>query len=379
MNKLLALFEHSSDAAFAVDESQRIIFWNQTAEAVTGYSAAGAIGQPCWKLLKGATKDSVPLCRINCPIVMQIKAGKPIYNMDMAIRGQSGMAIPVNFSTIPVGPEGWNGEKPLLIHLVRPLEKPDAQFGTFRLYLLGPLRVQRLDGSFVNSAYWQDAEVRALLVLLARAAGVPLHKSELAAMLWPNLPTSITHGALETAVHHLRLCLEPDLKAAQDSYYILYNDDSYQFNDAVPTWFDLDHATAQLESARLEPNPHRAKQILSDTLHLFRGDYLADLSKTAVWTPDQHLHVQQLQIHALETMGDLQQQLGQPQEAKKHYLSALMINPDCDTAYQKLIHLAMPHSSKIEALQYCQRLATAIRSELDIILDEEFRELLKET
>ncbi len=379
MTKLFTLFEHSSDAAFAVDVDQRIIFWNKTAEALTGYKAETAAGQPCWKLLKGTTKDGLPLCRANCPIVLEIKGDKPTDNIDIAIKVHNGLTIPVNFSTIPVGSEGWNGDKPLLIHLLRPLQKPDVLFGTFRVYLLGPVRVQRLDGSFVNSAYWQTAEVRALLVLLAQAEGAPVPEAELMAKLWPDLPSTIAQAALETAVLHLCLSLEPEIKSPQDSKYILYKDNSYQFYDQIPLWIDLNHVTAHLENALLEPNPKRARQMLSDLLHLFRGDYLTDLSKTAVWTPSRHLYTQNLHINILETLGDIQQQLGQPQEAKKHYLSALMLNPDCDTAYQKLIHLALPHSSKIEALQYCQRLAAAIRSELDIILDVEFRELLNET
>ncbi len=379
MSKLFALFEHSSDAAFAVDEDLRIIFWNQTAANLTGYSATATLGQPCWHLLAGTTKEGMPMCSAHCPILQQIKAGQSISNMDMAIRVSSGLRVPVNFSTIPVGPEGWNGDKPLLIHLLRPLQKPDERFGKLRLYLLGPLRVQRQDGSFINGPYWQTPEVRALLVLLVQAHPQPIHQAALAETLWPELPPKLAQGALDTAVTHLRLCLEPGLSAPANSRYVLSVNASYHLNEDVSIWIDLDYATCQLENARLEPNPHRASQMLVETLHFFRGDYLADLCKTAVWTSQQHLKAQNLQITALETLGDLQQQLGQPQEAKKHYLSALMLNPDGHSAYQKLIHLALPHGSKVAALQYCQRLANALRSELDIILDEEFRQLLQET
>lgn len=379
MSKLFALFERSSDAAFAVDDQQRIIFWNQTAETLTGYPAAAALGQPCWELLAGITQEGNPLCSAHCPILLQIKAGQPTANMDMAIRTNNGLMLPVNFSTIPVGPEGWNGAKSLLIHLLRPLQKTDERFGALRLYLLGPLRAQRQDGSFINSPYWQSPAVRALLVLLVQAHPQHVHQAVLAETLWPELPPKLAQGALDTAVTHLRLCLEPELASPWDSRTILQSATGYRLHADIPVWIDLEYVTRQLENARLEPNPRRASQMLTEVLVLFRGDYLADLCKTAVWTSQQHLKAQNLQIAALETLGDLQQQLGQPQEAKKHYLSALMLDPDGDSAYQKLIHLALPHGSKVAALQYCQRLANALRSELDIILDEEFRQLLQET
>lgn len=379
MNQLFALFEHSSDATFAIDEQQRVIYWNKTAGALTGYDAAAAMGQPCWELLQGLTKGGAPLCREKCPIFLQIHAGKPTYNMDMAIKDRLGQTIPVNFSTIPVGHDNWNGEKPLLIHLLRPLQKSGAQFGALRLYLLGPLRVQRQDGSFINGVLWQQPEVRALLVLLAQDGQQPRHEDELAAALWPELPGSMAKLALTTAVAHLRRCLEPDLTEEENSTHISRDAQHYRLSPHVSLWRDLDHVTTQLEQARQEPNPRRARQLLADALHLFRGEYLADLRCTAVWTPAQHFQAQALQISALETLGDLQQQMGQAQEAKKQYLSALIINPDCSSAYQKLINLALPQSSKLESLRYCQQLAATLRSQLDVILSTEFRELLKET
>lgn len=378
MDKLFSLFAKSSDAAFAVDTDQRILYWNHTAENLTGYSAEEALGQLCWEFLHGVTKEDDPVCAAHCPVIRQIKAGKAVCNMDMAIRGQTGLSIPINMSTIPVGPEYSNGAKPFLIHLMRPLEKPESQFGALRLYMLGPLRVQRLDGSIVNGTYWQNPDVRALLVLLAQAFPEVRHEQELAATLWPELPGSIAQSVLETAVTHLCLSLEPELDDPRDSAYIQRAASGFRLNPEIRIWFDLDYAAGQLEQAQLEPNPRRAMRLLEELLPLFRGDYLADLRRTAVWSSERYLAVQTLHLCALETAGDLWQQLGQPQEAKKQYLSALMVDPDKESAYQKLIHLALPHSSKVEALEYCRRLAATLRHELDIMLDEEFRSLLQE-
>lgn len=378
MNSLFTLFAHSSDAAFVTNSKQQIIFWNPMAEQQTGYSAAEAVGQPCWQLLRGQSKQGVSLCRENCPVFLRARGGKSSANMDMAIIGKNGLRQPLNFSTILVQGEQWPDGEPFLIHLIRPLSQPETQFGTLRLYLLGPLRVQRLDGTFAGGAHWRDVEVRALLLLLAQARPSAIHTEELAALLWPTLPGSVAQLMLETAVAHLRLALEPDLDAPEHSTLIVYTNHSYQLNPAIPLWRDLDYVSSQFEQARLEPNPQRARSLLEEAQMLFRGDYLSDLRETAVWSATQHQQAQTLHLAILELLGDLMRP-EQPLEAKKHYLSALMIDPECHSAYQKLVQLALPHNNTATALKACQRLAAlaaTLRKQLDAMQDEELRQLL---
>jgi two-component SAPR family response regulator len=183
---------------------------------------------------------------------------------------------------------------------------------------------------------------------------------------------------LATAVTNLRLSLEPELDSPNRSSYVWQTAQGYQINPAIPLWSDLEHVATRLEQIRLEPNPQRAKTALEALLTHFRGDYLADLRETAVCSPRRQQHAQKLHLDALEAAGDCHRQLDQPEKAKKLYLSALMLDPDRETAYQKLLRLALPHSRKIEAIQSCQRLAASLRRELDFVLDEEFRTLVKE-
>ena len=378
MNQLLSLFEKSSDAAIAVDKDQHIVFWNQTAETLLGHPAAVAMGQPCWQLLDGHTRGSFHFCRANCPIMQQIRADQPVHNIDLTVNTQTGLRLPMNASTIPVADE-LNGSRIMLIHLFRPLPTADNQLDTLRVYFLGPLRAQRLDGSLVTGINWQNRYVRALLVYLAQHTHSPVAEEQLAADLWPDLPYSIARVELGTTVARLRLSLEPNLSAPQRSRYISIKDGRYSLSNKIPLWTDIDHVAQQIQQAGLEPNVRRAIQIYEEILYLFRGDYLVDLSETAVWSQQQYLHTRQLHLTILESLGQLYEQLNQPEEAKKLYLSALMLDPNQESAYQKLIQLALPNSSRIEALQYCQRLASTIRSELDIILSDEFRQLLDKT
>lgn len=143
MNKLSLLFEKSSDAAFGVDVNQHILFWNPTAASLTGYSAAAVIGRPCWQLLQGISTGGTPFCRANCPILRQVRAGKLVQDIDIAIRVQTGLYMLVNFSTISVLPEHWNGDKPFLVHLIRPVSRAGDPLRPFSLYLTRALNGQR--------------------------------------------------------------------------------------------------------------------------------------------------------------------------------------------------------------------------------------------
>jgi hypothetical protein len=196
MSKLFTLFERSSDATFAIDKHQRIIFWNETAVRLTSRNAETTLGRPCWQVLQGESKDGDPLCYANCPLIRQTKAGEIVHNVDMAIQSCSGPALLVNLSTLPVSPQLWNGSKPFLIHLMRPLCQPEDQFGALRLHLLGPLRVQRPNGSFVCGDLWQATETRALLVLLAGAGHTPISEQALTVLLWPRLPEAERSGGV---------------------------------------------------------------------------------------------------------------------------------------------------------------------------------------
>lgn len=377
MDRLWSLFEHSSDAAFAVDDKKRIVFWNQAAQTLLGYPPEMMIGQRCWHLLQSKTPNSLPFCSPDCTIMQQVRAGVLVQNVDIAMQTYAGPVIPVNMSTIPFPLQGQNGSQIYLVHLLRPLPSPETQFGVLRLYLLGPLRVQRIDGSFVNGPHWQTPATRALLIYLSKQRGRVVSARQIAADLWPQHPSPAALEHLETAVHHLQRALQPSLPCPPHKPPIISRQgDGYRFDDQAPCWFDLNHAARQLEAARREPNPHQARSIYQEVLRLFRGDYLADLSRTPVWSPEEHQRARALHLTALEELGGLCEQDNQLEAAKKLYLGALALDPENGRVYHKLTHLALPRNDKLEALARCRQLTAALRGGLEALLDDHLHDLL---
>lgn len=373
MNKLFDLFADIEEAAFAISEEQQIIFWNSAAAKLLLHRATAVLGQPCWQVIGGVTQSGRPFCQPNCPIIRQMQAGLAVQSVDLLVKSQAGLHTLVNVSTIPMAGQATNGQRPLLLHLLRPQEGIETPLGALRLYMLGPLIVQRVDGSYVNGPFWQNRSVRALLVYLAQAEHDPVEEDELLEVFWPNLPRCPARASLATAVHHLRLSLEPDLLDTTVSHYILRHKNSYQINPDIPLWFDLDHVTAVTAVAYLEPNPHRALQTYQESIQLFRGSFLQDLLNQPVWSLNSYHQVHKLKCTILEALGDLCQQLHQPQQAKGYYLDALTIDHDNDAVFQKLVQLALPQEVRLDTLRHCQKLAVTLRSQIDLILAEELR------
>ncbi|HYP68118.1 MAG TPA: helix-turn-helix transcriptional regulator [Thiobacillaceae bacterium] len=104
------LVHRSLDAMFAIDGSQRVIFWNQACEDLTGVSGTQALGSSCHEVLQGHEPSGRPCCKANCPLGQLARGGPPPSNFAMRIAGKDGAKIQLNVATMllpsPVD-EGW--------------------------------------------------------------------------------------------------------------------------------------------------------------------------------------------------------------------------------------------------------------------------------
>jgi DNA-binding CsgD family transcriptional regulator len=102
---------------FAIDGEQRVIFWNQACEKMTGISAAEAVGDSCHAVLKGRDSHGRPLCRSNCPLCELSKGGPPPAQLPMRITHTDGKTLQFSVGTmlIPSARQNqWN-----VVHVMR--------------------------------------------------------------------------------------------------------------------------------------------------------------------------------------------------------------------------------------------------------------------
>ena len=71
------LLENISDGVYYVDRQRRILYWNQSAERITGFSAEEVIGRRCKDhLLNHCDEHGTVLCNELCPLLGTIRDGQ---------------------------------------------------------------------------------------------------------------------------------------------------------------------------------------------------------------------------------------------------------------------------------------------------------------
>lgn len=96
------LLDHMSDGVYFVDQNRRILYWNEGARRLTGYSADELVGRYCQDdilcHIDGAGKR---LCQDGCPLSASIEDGG-LHQASVFLRHKQGRRIPVNVRVQPM-------------------------------------------------------------------------------------------------------------------------------------------------------------------------------------------------------------------------------------------------------------------------------------
>ena len=102
------LTENLNQGVYFLDKDKKIIYWNQTAERITGYKAEEIIGKSCSDgILMHINEDGKNLCNdCNlCPVAIVINSGE-VYDGELYIRHKDGYRILVHTNVFPVRNDG---------------------------------------------------------------------------------------------------------------------------------------------------------------------------------------------------------------------------------------------------------------------------------
>ncbi len=98
----IALLENISDGVYVVDKERRIVYWNPSAERITGFSAKDVLGSHCWEnILMHVDLDGNRLCLNSCPLSETICSGEP-REIKAYLRHKEGYRLPIIIKTIPI-------------------------------------------------------------------------------------------------------------------------------------------------------------------------------------------------------------------------------------------------------------------------------------
>ncbi len=85
-----------------VDKERRILYWNPSAEKITGYSAKEVVNKSCYdNILVHVDANGKGLCRAGCPLQASIEDGQ-VHNVSVFLRHKQGHRVPVTVRSVPL-------------------------------------------------------------------------------------------------------------------------------------------------------------------------------------------------------------------------------------------------------------------------------------
>jgi len=114
---LFQSLEHSPDAVFVTDRTNHIVFWNEAARHMLGFTADEAIGGHCDRLLGGSDPFGNRYCTDECPIMRIANRGEIVRNFSLNLRTKESQHVVTQVSVLQLragGPDDY-----YLVHMLR--------------------------------------------------------------------------------------------------------------------------------------------------------------------------------------------------------------------------------------------------------------------
>ena len=98
----VAIVSNMQDGAYFVDQNRRILFWNASAERITGYKKEEIVGKDCPSSgLNHIDEEGRPLCQVGCPLFATNIDGKTRQER-VFVRHKDGHRIPIRVNIFPI-------------------------------------------------------------------------------------------------------------------------------------------------------------------------------------------------------------------------------------------------------------------------------------
>jgi DNA-binding CsgD family transcriptional regulator len=121
---LFGSLEFSPDVVFVTDRRNRIVFWNEAARHLFGFTAQEAVGAACDELLSGCDVYGNRYCSENCPVMRMANRGEIVRNYTLTLQGKERNRVATAMSLLQL--RRGAGDEYYLLHLARPVEDPEA-------------------------------------------------------------------------------------------------------------------------------------------------------------------------------------------------------------------------------------------------------------
>jgi DNA-binding NarL/FixJ family response regulator len=113
---------------FVTDRWNRIVFWNDAARRLFGFTEEEALGTGCADLLSGCDRFGNRYCSENCPIMRMANRGEVVRNYTITFRAKAQNNVMANISLLQL--RTGAADEFFLLHLVRPAMDAEPRAST---------------------------------------------------------------------------------------------------------------------------------------------------------------------------------------------------------------------------------------------------------
>ena len=230
-----------------------------------------------------------------------------------------------------------------------------------RVYTLGPFRVFR-GGTEVEARDWQRDKARQLFQLLLTRRGRPLHREEIAEILWPSLSPEAAGRDFKVALNALNRAIEPSRHADAPTAFIEREGAAYRLRPGSDLWVD---ASAFEEGLRNADGVDVDIEVLQSVLALYQGNYLPD-ALYEDWASAERERLLSLYLRAADKLAGALVERGRYSEVIEVCERILQHDPCWESAYRWAMIAYEQQGDRQMALRVYGRCADNMKQELGI-------------
>ncbi|MCX7755203.1 MAG: tetratricopeptide repeat protein [Anaerolineales bacterium] len=243
----------------------------------------------------------------------------------------------------------------------RPTEVPAAApVPEWRAFALGASRVLVGERNLTDTDWTYLKAKELFFYLLLHPAAT---KEQIGLDLWPEASPTQLRSAFHRTMHHLR-------RALGKAEWVVFENEAYALNRALPHWFDvqtfeaaLTQAGRALQSAVTPAGRAEAARRLEEALSLYQGDFLADMD-AGEWAISRREELRRRSLEARLTLGELYFSDARYGLAAEVYRRLIALEPYLETAHRELMRCLARLGETAQAVQHYQRLSRLLSTEL---------------
>ncbi|MCA1837217.1 MAG: tetratricopeptide repeat protein [Actinobacteria bacterium] len=229
---------------------------------------------------------------------------------------------------------------------------------SLEIHVLGPYRVA-VDGTAVDERRWSRHKPKLLVKLLALQPHHQLHREQLIELLWPDLDAVAAANNLHKAIHMARHALEPELKSAADSHFILTRGQQVVLSARGELWVDA----KEFERRAAEAIRSAEAASYESALALYGGDLLVeDLYED--WAAARREQLRALRQELLVKLAHLYESGGEYGRSIERLKELVADDASNEEAHRRLMSLYARTGNRRQSLRQYQQCREALEREL---------------